>query len=312
MIIWLDDELFAPDHANDVDRIALLREAHRRRHTLFVSDSPGRPDASRPNLEKWTRALSQPLGSETEALLAELRLVPADALAYGSPWVCVPGPKRAAIENAPALSVNEAVRALGHPLTILVENQLNDGAFLRAMMPPPWSARLEDWERTGQVRFGNGGGINVLHALIEHHCDGRGSARGFGLPAEVWKLLHFIVVDHDGPKPDAPSADSKRVGSLCQERGLSQRFHRLERRCPENYLPMAVLLSHSSDPDFLKRVEDYKQLSEPARFFDRRVLQGDGVKRLFYSSEHRGQPVQSDPSCAAEMSALAEKIAAAM
>ena len=218
VIIWTDDGLFAGSH-HDLDRLALLRNAARRRHTLIISTAPSDPWGRRsaPRLDSWLAGLPRRLRSEIKLLQQRLEIVSVTAVTRGAPRVLVcaedPGPKHPGCR----LSLVEAVRALSLPLYILVEHQLHDGAFLRRVLPPAWRARFVEWEQRGELRYENGCGLSGISALVEFHSDDDVALMAFGLPSEIWRLLHFVVFDHDGIQPDTPAPASGDLGRVCDK-----------------------------------------------------------------------------------------------
>lgn len=242
MIVWVDDRLFA-DQSKVVDRLALLRNVALRRHTLIISTSPdaARGARSSPDFDAWFAALPDRLKREIKILRERTDWISVSAVTRGANRVLVcaqdPGP----LHRGCRLSLSEAVRALAQPLCILVENQINDAAFLRRIMPPLWRKQLDAWERCGELRYENAGGISVMSALVDFHCDDQSSRLAFGLPAEVWRLVHFIVFDHDGDTLESPSEYSRALKRSCQKAGLGDRSHCLERRDQEHYLPVEAL-----------------------------------------------------------------------
>ncbi len=242
MMIWVDDALF-DEPFRDVDRLALLRNAAMRRHTLIVSASPNETRGLKkfPLFDAWRNALSPRLQSEVGQLCWRLKRVSVSAVTLGAPWLLVTQRPIDPKVTGCRLGLGAAVRAVAQPLYILVENQLNDAAFLRRVMPPVWRERLETWEKHGELRFENGGGISEIAKLVKHFSVDDHARVGFGLPAEIWWLVHFAIFDHDGDRLDRPSAGAKKATKACKDANMSGRYHRLERRDQEHYLPKEAL-----------------------------------------------------------------------
>lgn len=236
MIIWVDDGLFGPGFL-DVDRIALLRGASTRRHTLIISDNPRdtRKNRVKPSYTQWLQSLSAGLQAEIELLVQRLSIVTANAVARGAerllvsaqPWPNVPGC---------LLTLKEAIRAVTLPTSVLVENALNDAAFLRRAMPPVWAQRLDRWERQGLLRFEHAGGITVMKQILEHFGDDENSKRAFGLPSRLWRLVHVLVYDHDNNHKNTRELDES-----CASHEMKSRAHCLKRKKQEHYLPREAL-----------------------------------------------------------------------
>jgi hypothetical protein len=133
------------------------------------------------------------------------------------------------LRGACVLRLSTALRVLGEPLHVLVENGLRDAAFLRRVIPPEWRRELLKWEESGKLRFENGGGIDELRQIISFMATDEGALATWGIPAAAWKLLHFLVSDHDGVNATTPSSSAQRLQSECEKAGLAKRLHVLRR-----------------------------------------------------------------------------------
>src|SRR5262245_29817483 len=131
MIVWVDDRLFQQG-AHDVDRIALLRGASIRRHTLVISSYPGdaQRDRRSPGFDRWQAGLPERLQKEVKLLRERLDLVSGNAVARGAERLLVSG--YTPLHNVAGcwVTISEAVRAVTLPTYVLVENAINDRAFL--------------------------------------------------------------------------------------------------------------------------------------------------------------------------------------
>ncbi len=139
------------------------------------------------------------------------------------------------------LGLEAAIRVLSEPLHVLVENGLRDAAFIRRIMPPDWRTRFCEWEKFGRVRFEHAGGIDEMHQIVSFMASSESASAGWGIPAEAWCLIHYLIFDHDGETSQHPSKESHQLGLLCEKRGLRERYHRLERRQQEYYLPREAM-----------------------------------------------------------------------
>lgn len=322
MIIWLDDALFAgPGRA--LDRAALLRNAARRRHTLIISTRPDAPWGARecPAYDAWIAALPAALQAEFALLRERLAIVSVTAVTLGAERLLVcerdPGPEH----KGARLSIDDAVRALSLPLHVMVEHQINDAAFLRVVMPPAWRARIERWERSGELRFVHGGGLPVMAELVSFHCNDDNCRLAFGLPAALWRLTHFVVFDHDGERPEDPGRASAELGRVCAGKGLQGRWHRLSRRDQEHYLPLAALramVEKITDPgsreQLLSSLDAFGTQGEERHFLPLPQL---GERELFKNAfKTAGLDWQEDwfeaDGAWPEMIRLAERIASAI
>ena len=321
MIVWVDDLLFERN-AHDVDRIALLRNAAIRRHTLIVSDDlwAGRTNRKAPRFDSWKSGLSDRLRREVEELRERLDRVSGNSVTRGAGRLFVSASQRADAEGC-WLSIEEAVRAVALPLHVLVENQLNDSAFIRRVMPPEWRKRMEVWERRGELRYVNGGGVAVMASLVDFHTNDDSSRHAFGLPAELWKYVHFVVYDHDGDCAEKPGPGSRKLAKSCDSAGLNSRSHRLQRRDQEHYLPIEALKTivkeRITDPG--KRASMFEKIKAHAALENERhykELPRLGKKAFFKSEFSNPLPWSDDwvrrDGTWSEMTQLAEKIAATM
>ncbi len=321
MIVWVDDLLFERD-AHDVDRIALLRNAAIRRHTLIVSGDPWEMRAERdaPHFDSWRVGLPDRLRSEIEELGERLDRVSGNSVTRGAGRLLVSASPRPDTGGC-WLSIREAVRAVALPLHVLVEHQLNDAAFIRRVMPPEWRKRLEAWERRGELHYVNGGGATVMASLVDFHTNDENARRAFGLPSELWKYVHFVIYDHDGDCAEKPGKDSRELARSCDSAGLNSRNHRLQRRDQEHYLPIealkAIVEERITDPDsrasMFGKIEVHAALDD-TRHFEKLPRLG---KRPFFKGQFAKPLPWSDDwfhrdGAWSEMTQLAEKIAAAM
>ncbi len=318
MIVWMDDALFAGT-ARDVDRLALLRDAALRRHTLIVSTSPDVPwDARRsPHFDTWLAALPDRLRIEVTTLRERSDRVSVNAVVRGATRVLVSATDISAEYSGCWLSLEDAVRAVAQPLHILVEHQIHDAAFLRRIMPPVWRKQFSAWERRGELRYEHGGGLPVMTALIDFFHQNDHTRLAFGLPAELWRLVHFLVYDHDGERAEVPGPDSQRLERSCVRAGMASRHYRLKRRNQENYLPIKAMRQIVD-----MRVTDPGDRTRLMGVIDAYAARGEGrhFKELDYFKNEFATPSASnwpdawfeDDGAWPEMTDLAERIASAM
>jgi hypothetical protein len=241
LIIWLDDDVFADSAACcDVDRIALLRGAARRHHCMLISAHPDQPPSKQPGgvLKTWLQGLSSPLRRELELIYQQLRRVYPLAVTRGANRLLI-------AQRDPGfpgcwIKLDTAVRAVSLPLFVLVESCINDSSFLRRALPPSWAGRLEDWEKAGQLRFEHGGGQN-LETIIERFTEDDYCRKAFGTPADVWKVVHFIVCDRDAEQGQMGQL-ANGVSKRCAAARMQERLHVLERWSQESYIPKEAAL----------------------------------------------------------------------
>lgn len=230
----IDDALFAT-HANDFDLIGLIEFAFEGRHVVLTTPEFRRDDSScayRWILQHGPRLREDLLFGLEKSIHAEAtglrKLLTVQVSNHPDPT------------DPRSMSLPAARTLMSRPFLIIVENDRNDGAFVRVMLPPDWSALLRDAEAHQWVRFASGGGLGELTKHIER----------LDLQTRQWAVAVF---DSDAWDPDRPSPESEAVGQRCVE--LKIAHHRLTRRASENYLPLQVLakwvahrFSHSRTP----------------------------------------------------------------
>lgn len=121
----------------------------------------------------------------------------------------------------PVVGPDELLGLLHAPLTILVENEVNDGAFLRAV---PFGIDGDVFRKclqTGRVRFDHAGGSS-MRGLIEQR--GRDRVRAH----RMWAIF-----DGDALVPGRPSTEAQAKVAACLTAKV--RHHMLARRAIENY-----------------------------------------------------------------------------
>lgn len=142
---------------------------------------------------------------------------------------------------------------LSAPLTILVEHEVNDAAFLKAV-PFGFEAKtFRDLVASGRVRFDNGGGSAMKAVIVDR---GR-------VPARAHRM--WAVFDSDALVPGKPSKESEGKVNACKAARI--RWHRLERRAIENYLPpIEVAEAKKTKPlEFQQAAGSFKRLHAAQR-----------------------------------------------
>ena len=309
MIFWVEDHIFSTGASHEVDRVALLRNAATRRHTLWISTSPDTPLGDRPRFDAWRDTLHPALQAEVDHLTQRARRVSANATTRGAERVHVlaaPTPQGPVWE----IGLHQAVRVAGLPLHVLVENAVNDATFLRRVMPPPWRTRLREWEDDGLLRFEHGGGLPGMQNLAD----------AFGEQPE-WRLTRTVIYDHDGQKPKNPSRDALALKETLRACGMKRRSHMLQRKKQESYLPdeaLDALLRHRFDPSdrptynkTLGALNKYRKKDDDTRRFEEPRPPNAFKNGFTEDLDWQDTWFQRDGSWP-EMRAIAEMIAAAM
>ena len=182
-----------------------------------------------------------------------------------------------------AFNIEEAIRFFTQPVAIVLENSLNDGPFVRAIIEHfDKKGILSEHLKNSWIKFGNSGGkdnfVNYLSAELRTFRN---------LPKENHHYLRaFVITDSDKKFPDMEQEnDKKRIIEFLEENNIP--FHILEKREMENYLPDEAIDSIPDNREFidaylkLKPVQkDYFDLEKgfPNRNFEQL---SNGIKDLF-------------------------------
>jgi len=221
MKVNLDPTLFESGCSNVLDLLALLHLGFEGRHLM----APEPPED--PRVESW-------LGDRGALEAQECRLAFENGVreqtrtSFALTVRVTPdvGPVR--LQGAElVLSLQDALACLRSPFRVLVENQVADRRFLLAMARPEWKQRLLDMERMGWLRFEHGGGIDQMQQTVN------AAANSLAQGARLW-----VMFDSDALFPSIPS---QRVSALIRTCQRHVRFHCLERRSIESYIPSMAL-----------------------------------------------------------------------
>lgn len=221
MKVVVEDELFGRSFQERWPLLlgSLFHVCGQRRHVVAL-------DPSGPNYLTWLEERPEIEMEEVKLVLdtsceLEARLVIDCVIAAStgaSDWSCDP----------PKIGPEELLQAASHPLSVLVENGSNDGAFLRCMGFGIDRRNLRTAYEQGLLSFDLGGGSSSLNVLRTRS------------PRERYRT--WFVFDSDALTPGQPSEEAKTKSEACVALGLTERHHRLRRRAAENYLPAETLL----------------------------------------------------------------------
>ncbi len=149
-------------------------------------------------------------------------------------------------------SLEEAIRYLIQPLSIIVENSSNDAHFLLSVFRAfDVEKKLIHAYNNGWLQFDNAGGCGNVLNLLE-------SRRQFY--AGKTKFLHcYILLDSDKRFPNDVNPKYNKLIKQLQEWKIS--YHILEKRCMENYLPEVAMEKILGNNDNNKWIKAYQSLT---------------------------------------------------
>lgn len=239
MIVIVDEALFAAGQVSQLDLVDLIKSCLDGDHAL-ITDPPGPSE----EIEGW-------LARHSPDLQVELRLIIEDGPTAASqrtaaaPRIRVSGVAASELRGpVPTLTLRDALRLLKAPLSLLLENDRNDGAFLRKLAPPEWRRDLDRAIKERRVEVRNGGGIEgVKQAVI-------GAA---SQPLRHMRL--WVMFDSDAREPGKPSEPSRETLEECRKivEPWPLMNHQLPRRAIENYIPVQALFAWSEEASGAER-----------------------------------------------------------
>lgn len=163
----------------------------------------------------------------------------------------------------PALPVNFALDLLVQPYRFILENNVNDRAFVLALSGYEARRVLEDAERRSWLVFEMGGGSMIVPRINEVRR------------SEWLRRTSSVLIDSDAMRPPRPGEKQTDVDGLQARAARKQAaeggvdtvdLHVLRRRSIENYLPLTALDRWASgSPTRRRMVKAFRRLSEAQR-----------------------------------------------
>jgi len=157
--------------------------------------------------------------------------------------------------------IQEAIRFFQTPISIVLENSLNDGYFMKAISKhfDP-SLTLVNFYNNGWIQFENAGGYtNIenfingkLQALIKFSKENRSQPKKY--------LRCFVMMDSDKTSINAPLHKKKeKLEIFLEERNV--KVHILKKRAMENYLPdnAVINLNRHDYVDDERKMDQWKK-----------------------------------------------------
>jgi hypothetical protein len=137
----------------------------------------------------------------------------------------------------PSIPIGAAVDLLLQPYRIVLENNVNDRAFLLALCGRAEAKTLEEAERRAWVVFEMGGGSTIVPRVQEIRR------------TEPLRRMASVLIDSDAMRPPEPherreDVDGNQARNVRREAGdprVGVHVHVLRRRAIENYLPLVAL-----------------------------------------------------------------------
>lgn len=252
MRVRVDDDVFTQAADTAMDLVELLNMGRHKRHRILLGPPP------HDNYTQWTAARSLVERELFKSILEQC--LDAESRTPAELGIRIVTDARATAGADPAFLLHDALHLLRAPFRVVLENHLNDRAFLLAAASEEDRAVLEQAEEYQWLRFDNGGGLEGIVSMLAAHTPG-------GLASERSRLRAFILFDSDRLAPDTEAKKSDPLARQCSACGLDlpRRYHQLRRRAIENYLPLEALdrwkQSPKGRPDRPAVVDAWRKLS---------------------------------------------------
>lgn len=231
MLVIIEESLFS-GQADVLDLLSIFQLALEERHSILTDPlfEPGNP-TSCPSMHRWLETL---LPGLKEAVLLVLEDSAKRAANYGKTVLTVhigSLSKSVFTSTAARVTLVDGLRLLRTPLTVLLENRRNDGAFLRALAVREHRERLDNAINKGWLTIESSGGIEELALRIQA-----------GRKRHIEPLRWWVLCDRDSGSLAILSKEAQKIEERrrkCLPGPLP--YGALRRRMSENYLPLACL-----------------------------------------------------------------------
>lgn len=165
-------------------------------------------------------------------------------------------------------TLEEGIRFFNQPVSIILENSLNDSYFVLALIKhcdKSAQKKIVRHQENGWLLFDNGGGCTNIENFIEGKMQ---SFKVLSMKSGKNKssyLRCFVLIDSDKNHPSMPmKKDKSDLEFYLKNNDIP--FHFLEKREMENYIPDEVLAEYESKDKF---IELYLGLSDNQKdYFD--------------------------------------------
>lgn len=235
MRVRVDDDVFTQAADTAMELVELLNMGRHKRHRILLGPPPH--DA----YQAWTAA-RQPAERELFKSILE-QCLDAESRTPADLGIRIVADARANAGADPTFLLHDALQLLRAQFRVVLENHLNDRAFLMAAASDEDRAVLEEAEERNWLRFDNGGGLEGIVSMLSANTPG-------GLASERSRLRAFILFDSDRLAPATEAKKSDPLARQCASCGLDvpRRYHQLRRRAIENYLPVEALERWQQSP----------------------------------------------------------------
>jgi hypothetical protein len=221
--VQLDTSLFEPP-VQDASLVSFFNYALDERHRVEA-------DLAHPAASAWLAEQSR--GLQEEIRLAVDASVEAEAREPAHTRVIVGRFAATDFASRPTrIRLEDAGAFLEAPVSLLLEDQSTDRAFLLTMLTLEERRSLEKQAGRGYVRVDHGGGLGSMRTqVIERRQNPM-------TPHRLW-----VLFDSEALRPNTPSAQSEALRTACGD----VPYYQLSRRQIESYIPGAALNAWASD-----------------------------------------------------------------
>jgi macrodomain Ter protein organizer (MatP/YcbG family) len=235
MIVITEESVWAVGVEDPLDLLALLAVCAERRHTLLLDEKRSQQVSAWMDVHLHSQGA---LRRRIHQILEENRR----RYSHASPEDARITVTREPTDWARArIKPKQAVRLLQRPLKLLVENSRNDGAFLQLMAEPADRRQLQEALEQGWIEFEMGGGIPEIRHRLQLLAD----AASNNDTSMIERARLWLMYDRDAhPGDRSQESEASREVRELAERILTPwklKFHQLERRAIENYVPARTL-----------------------------------------------------------------------
>jgi hypothetical protein len=222
MIVQILGDIFAGDNKRDLRRLDKLWDVIEDQHTLFLKEDE---DIEALMESCWFAGLRDSIKTEIYGFIVKL---------LQSDNKTKPRVKVSNI-NPEDYSIEEAIRFLGQPFSLVLENSYNDAFFFNALLGnfKKKGKQIVTAKANGWFVFGMGGG-STIPDMLQSKMD---EFKGVAFTKDSKKYLRcFVLIDSDRHFPT--DEIQHRLVNFLEENEIP--YHFLEKREMENYLPDEV------------------------------------------------------------------------